>query len=227
MCQHVLCQSCECCYCVCIYVYNPHVCVCLSLSFSLSPPPPPLFVCPLPPGAQHPSGHGLRRGPPPLRSLPGSFAAVQGLETCVEYPGHQHWRVPPPQTGPLPQGLHPQQHHGEETPQLITCPWKASGVHQRRHMQMFPTACTSINAFWSPDMSAHAWELISTSTSYCWVFIVCISLFNRSILKRGLPLVTIQKVFFLLFYFFIFWRPGSSNYLVFPQLAVAGIPRSK
>lgn len=90
MCCHVLCQSCK---CARVYVYNPHISV---------------YVCPPPTGAQHPSGHGLRRGPSPLRCLPGSPAAVQGLEACVEHPGHQHRRVPAPQTCPLPQGLHPQ-----------------------------------------------------------------------------------------------------------------------
>lgn len=37
----------------------------------------PVCVCmSTPPGAQHPSGHGLRRGPSSLRCIPGAHAAV-------------------------------------------------------------------------------------------------------------------------------------------------------
>lgn len=89
-----------------VYMLYPDISISLSLSLSVSISPP---------GAQHPGGHGLCCGPSPLRRLPGPPAAVQGLEARVEHPGDQHRGVPPPETSPLPQGLHPQQHHGEDT----------------------------------------------------------------------------------------------------------------
>lgn len=55
-----------------------------------------------PPGAQHPSEHGLCCGPSSLGRLPSSSTAVQDLEKGVEHPGHQYWRVPPPQTRTIP-----------------------------------------------------------------------------------------------------------------------------
>lgn len=69
--------------------------MCINLIFRV-------FARLLSPEPQHPGGYGLRCGPSPLGCLPGPPAAVWGLETCVEHSGHQHWRVPPPQTCPLP-----------------------------------------------------------------------------------------------------------------------------
>lgn len=107
-CSHGLFQSCKN-AATSVFMFNPHTCPSS--------------------GAQHSSGHGLRRGSSPLGRLPRAPAALWSLETCVEHPGHQHGRVSAPQAGPLQKGLHSQQHHGEETTLLNTA--QLSGVWQR------------------------------------------------------------------------------------------------
>ena len=64
-------------------------------------------------GARHSDGRWLRGGPAPLGRLPGTQPAIHSLEEGLGHQNHQHGGVPAPEARAAPQGLHPQQHHGE------------------------------------------------------------------------------------------------------------------
>lgn len=202
------------CYSVCIYVYNPHICVSLHVCMSSA--------------SRSTASRWTWATPWPLTTQ----ESTRFTCSCTR-PGDACGTSRSPALKSTPTSNLPATARASST---TTSWWEDATVHhmsvkslrsrhKRTHKQIFPTACTSINALWSPDMFLHMHEnWLAPSHLTTGYLLLCISFLFRWMLKR---LLFSEKNIINIIFEIIFCRSRGSNYLVFPQLVVVGIPRSK